>query len=369
MPSQAGEKFLSSRIDFLNTATDKTERCIELGDNAQDFLYTDINTLNHIKYESQTYDSIDIYFDEQFSDNEYHLIRFKEFLASFDYESSSFKWLLDAENNNKYGIAISKPVYFEQTMFCTSKIVEIQDKQNERFKLSYLSQSNDVFEDLIETMAKGFMTQFNQAWAQLRGDLELRLSSDIDEISAIEKITDFYRENISSLETTKLNDFAEIEAQSNTCILAFHEEDRIKLSQFSNFRNITVNEYFKKAHGLHKIREILGIEEEIPFKQLMPSCTRIPEYILIWKDKKPAFAKGLLKDFTIKQIFYEKKGTTKLEFKFIRSDAVGVDEVVQLPDVNSARLPLEQLRNILKVEKQSPFAPDFVPVDQLCYNN
>ena len=364
-PPQAGEKFLSSRIDFLNTATDKTDGCVDLGDNAQDFLYIDNDTINHIKYDPQVYDSIHKYFDKEFSDNEYHLIRFKDFLASFDDRSSTFKWLVSAENQNKYGLAISTPKINEQTMYCTAKTFELVNDATNRFRIAYLSQSNAIYENLIKTMATSFIEHFSNSWGELDNAIETRASTVMTDNQSVEIIERFYLDNILSLEATSLVDLTNIEAQENLCVLSFSEQDQLNLSKVQNLREVSLNEYFKKAHGLEKIRENLGVSSAVPFEQYLPNCIGIPEYILVWNAENPMTGKGVLKDFEIMI-----GRTTKLDFMFVRSDAIiDSDDYIQLPEVDTAMTAFRELKRLMEVNAGSPFTPDFVPVDQICLNN
>ena len=174
----------------------------------------------------------------------------------------------------------------------------------------------------------------------------------------------FIIDNILLLETTNLDDLTNIEAQENLCVLFFSEQDQLNLSKIQNLREVSLNEYFKKAHGLEKIREVLGINGAIPFEQYLPNCIGIPEYILVWNTESPATSKGILKDFDISITL-----TTEVDFKFVISDAIVNDDFIQLPEVDTAIPAFRELERLMEVDAGSPFAPDFVTVDQLCVNN
>ena len=54
---------------------------------------------------------------------------------------------------------------------------------------------------------------------------------------------------------------------------------------------------------------------------------------------------------------------------FVRSDAIANEDYIQLPEVYTAIPALKELERLMEVNAGSPFAPEFVPIDQLCLNN
>ena len=62
------------------------------------------------------------------------------------------------------------------------------------------------------------------------------------------------------------------------------------------------------------------------------------------------------------------------EIKDKRTDICPNEEYIQLPNVDNAIPAFKELDRLMEVYEMevnlgSPFAQDFIPIDQLCYNN
>ena len=355
------EPFFSSNIEYLHSRLDKTDNCIEVGISAADFLNIKREPGSYARYIAQSYEDLG---SIELKSSEYHLISFSAFLDSFDETSSRFNWLMDENNENKYGLAVTQSTKISNSMFCTPDTLEFAT-DTDRFKMFLASQSNADFKLIIEAMAESFGARFRGVWEQL--ETEISSNPDIDyEDQNIQQIRTFIVDEIYPLEISNFDPTSDVEEIQNACFLAFTSADQEYLSKKSNLREIEITDYFESHSGLKKIRETADITADITISEDISYCMGLPEYIMVWSVDEPFSQKYLLRQVETDFLFSDGFEKTILNFQAKAVNYTEPLEKIKFPKVELLKKTYEELFRVFSIEEISPFSEELIPIDQIC---